>query len=264
MNPELPSCAVAIAAACPDHRIEASRLARELGLPLATTAADRFDHLLMVTPRRLELIATAPGAPGPVYAEFVTGQAGHRRRFGGGRGQPLARAVGLKGGATPRVLDATAGLGRDGFVLACLGCTVTLVERSPVVAALLRDGLERAKADPGIGALVRERLHLEMADAAAYLQNPGGERPDVVFLDPMYPHRDKSALVKKDMRLLRAVVGDDQDAPRLLAAALARARQRVVVKRPRPAAPLEGPPPTMAIQGENTRYDVYVTKTLGR
>lgn len=259
LTSERPPFAVAIAAATPECRPPAQSLALELALPLVNPGDNRFGHLLMVTPQRLELIATGPGAPGPIYAEFATGRAGHRRRFGGGRGQPLARAVGLKHGAAPWVLDATAGLGQDGFVLACLGCRVTLVERSPVVAALLRDGLGRAAADPGIGALVRERLRLEVADGTAYLGNLHANPPDVVYLDPMYPHRNKTALVKKEMRLLRAMVGDDGDASWLLSAALERARRRVVVKRPRPAPPLEGAPPTMAIEGENTRYDVYLT-----
>ena len=92
--------------------------------------------------------------------DFVEGAVAHRRKFGGGRGQSIAKAVGLKSGAMPTVVDATAGLGRDAFVLASLGCKVTLIERSPVVAALLQDGLARAAQDPEIGPWVSERMHL--------------------------------------------------------------------------------------------------------
>src|SRR5690606_8938845 len=108
---------------------------------------EHASFVLVLTGERLELRQDGLNAPGPVFVDFIGGAVGHRRRFGGGRGQPLAKAVGLKGGENPRVLDATAGLGRDAFVLACLGSVVTLVERSPVVAALLEDGLLRAESD---------------------------------------------------------------------------------------------------------------------
>lgn len=235
-------------------------MAAELNLPLAAPSTDsRFTHLLVLTLERLELRETSPGAPGPVYVDFLSGVSAHRRRFGGGRRQPLARAVGIKGDTAPIVLDVTAGLGRDAFVLACLGCTVQLVERSPIIAALLRDGLARAVRDPEIGLLVATRLHLAVADGKDYLrQLLDDQRPDVVYLDPMYPQRQKSALVKKEMRLLRQVAGEDLDAPALLAAALHCARRRVVVKRPRLAPPLVEPPPTVQIVAPNTRFDVYL------
>ncbi len=223
--------------------------------------ADGFTHLLVVTPERLELHMQGTSKSGPVYADFVTGALAHRRRYGGGRRQPLAKAVGLKSGASPHVLDATAGLGRDGFVLACLGCHVQLVERSPIIAALLRQGLQQAKNDLQIGAMVRERLRLTVTDSRAYMATlTESQRPDVVYLDPMYPHRSKTALVKKEMRLLRQLVGDDLDARDLLAVAQRCARRRVVVKRPRLAPVLEGPQPTMTICSKNTRFDVYLVR----
>jgi 16S rRNA (guanine1516-N2)-methyltransferase len=239
----------------------AAALAAELGLPLASDpGATGFTHLLVLTPERLELREPGPYASGPVYVDFAAGAVAHRRRFGGGRNQPLARAVGLKGPAVPTLLDATAGLGRDAFVLASLGCTVRLVERSPIIAALLRDGLQRAARDPDIGSLVMERISLTVADGRTFVRElPENQRPDVVYLDPMYPHRRKTALVAKEMRLLRQLAGDDDDAPELLVAALARARRRVVVKRPRRAPPLAGPPPDFAILAPNTRFDVYPT-----
>ena len=237
----------------------ATELATELGVPLVTDpAATDCTHQLYLTLERLELQTLGPGASGPIYVDFILGQAAHRRRFGGGRKQPLARAVGLKGGMPPTVVDATAGLGRDAFVLACLGCTVYLVERSPIIAALLRDGLLRAERDPEIGSLVRERLHLTKADGRDYLSSlPEHQRPEVVYLDPMYPHRQKSALVKKEMRLLRNLIGDDEDASDLLATALACAKRRVVVKRPRLAPALTGPAPGFQIVAPNTRFDIY-------
>jgi len=232
-------------------------LAQELDLPLADPVAARFDYLLVVTLVRLELRSAA--AAGPVYVDFTAGAAAHRRRFGGGRKQPLARAVGLKQGHAPDVLDATAGLGADAFVLACLGCRVRLVERSPLIAVLLRDGLARAGQDSLIGGLVRERLSLTQADSREFIAGlTEAERPEVIYLDPMYPQRGKTAQVKKEMRTLRMLAGEDRDAPALLAAALTRARRRVVVKRPRWAPSLAGPAPTAAITAPNTRFDLYV------
>ncbi len=259
--PLIPPNLVSVTADPSVHPAQAAALAAGLDLPLVVPPHPVVTpYLLALMPDRLELRELGPGAPGPVYVDFVAGAVAHRRLFGGGRGQPLARAIGLKRGATPTVIDATAGLGRDAFVLACLGCTVHLLERSPIIAALLRDGLERAVLDAVIGALVAERMQLQVADAQRYLrQLDPDQHPDVVYLDPMYPHRRKSALVGKEMRLLRQLVGDDEDASELLAAALCCARQRVVVKRPRLAPNLEGPPPTLAITAPNTRFDVYLS-----
>ncbi|MBE0510692.1 MAG: class I SAM-dependent methyltransferase [Gammaproteobacteria bacterium] len=235
-----------------------SDLAARWGFALGEAAEGALQ--LQLTPERLQLVQTGKGAPGPVYVDFVEGALAHRRRFGGGRGQTIARAVGLKGGANPRVLDATGGLGRDAFVLASLGCTVTLLERSAVVAALLEDGLARAQQDPEIGPWIGQRMHLIHADALAWmaaLTEP--DFPEVVYLDPMFPHRGKSALVKKEMRLFQQLVGADADADSLLAAARRIALKRVVVKRPDYAPPLANCPPSMSIEGKKHRYDVYVT-----
>ncbi len=255
---------IAVAALAPGLKRAAAALAKRLGLPQCSAAEAGLDFLLALYPvpeapgYRLELRQPGRGAPGPVAAEFVHGSVGHRRRFGGGRGQPLARAVGLKAGATPDVIDATAGLGRDAFVLASLGCRVRLIERSPVVAALLDNALARAETDPEVGPIAA-RMRLLIGEGRRLLSSVAErERPDVVYLDPMYPERDKKALVKKEMRAFRTLVGADEDADALLAAALDCARRRVVVKRPRKAPPLEGPKPSMSIESENTRFDVYV------
>jgi 16S rRNA (guanine1516-N2)-methyltransferase len=263
LSPTTPTLHIAVSAEPLANATAAAALALEFGLPWvidpAVATTPRFTHLLIQTAERLELRELGADAPGPVYVDFTGGVVAHRRRFGGGRNQPLARAAGLKSGATPTVVDATAGLGRDAFVLASLGCAVQLIERAPIIAALLRDGLQRAARDPDIGPLITERLRLITADGRDYLRElAGNQRPEVVYLDPMYPHRQKTALVKKEMRLLRQWVGDDDDAPELLAAALRCAQRRVVVKRPRQAPMLAGPPPGFQIVAPNTRFDVYL------
>lgn len=211
------------------------------------------------TTERLELWAHLEGKTVSIYVDWITGSLGYRRVHGGGRQQPLGRAIGLKPGITPTVVDATAGLGRDAFILACLGCHVTMVERSPVIAALLHDGWRRAQQDNTSGDLVRDRVQLIHADARSWLAHlPATHYPDVIYLDPMYPHREsKSALVKKEMRLFRQIVGDDTDAADLLVTAVKYARHRVVVKRPRLAPTLNAILPTMHIYSKNTRFDVY-------
>ncbi|CAM5307072.1 Ribosomal RNA small subunit methyltransferase J OS=Stutzerimonas stutzeri OX=316 GN=rsmJ PE=3 SV=1 [Stutzerimonas stutzeri] len=173
----------------------------------------------------------------------------------------IAKAVGVQPGVRPRVLDATAGLGRDAFVLATLGCTVELIERQPLIAALLEDGLARAAQD-GEVAPIAARMTLRQGNAIELMRQWTGEPPQVIYLDPMFPHRDKSALVKKEMRLFRPFVGDDLDAPALLAAALELASHRVVVKRPRKAPIIDGAKPGYSLEGKSSRYDIYPKKKL--
>ena len=241
-------------------------LADQLGLRWLGTVEPKkvreAELLLFSDDRGLCLQLTGKGAPGPVRAEFVTGKMGYRREHGGGAGQLVAKAVGLQKTRAPlHVLDATAGLGQDAFVLAGLGCEVTLFERNPVIHALLADGLARAALNPDCAPVVA-RMHLQPGNAIDWLAGTDGEAADVVYLDPMFPHRDKSARVKKEMEVFRRVVGDDDDAGDLLAAALASARYRVVVKRPRKAPEINGPKPATRVEGKSSRYDIYSIKAL--
>lgn len=191
-----------------------------------------------------------------LHIDFVGGALGHRLRFGGGRGQALARAAGLVRGATPTIVDATAGLGRDAFVLASLGAQVTMIERSAAVHAALADALQRARAAAGEAADIAARIVLHHGDARALL--PGMDA-DVVMVDPMHPPRGNSALVKQEMRLLRELVGTDPDSAELLGIALACARHRVVLKWPLRAPLLPGMgAPSHQIVGKTVRYDVFM------
>lgn len=240
--------------ACDDA---AAVLARRLGLPLDGEAA----YAVQVGREGVQFAELGPQAPGPIRVDFLSGAVAHRRQFGGGSGQMIARAVGVQPGVRPTVLDATAGLGRDAFVLAQLGCTMTLIERQPIIAALLEDGLARALADPESAAIIG-RMRLLCADAIALMQGWEDSPPQVIYLDPMFPHRDKSALVKKEMRLFRPLAGDDDDAPALLEAALALASHRVVVKRPRKAPAIAGTPPGYALEGKSSRFDIYPKRAM--
>ncbi|EEG06687.1 class I SAM-dependent methyltransferase [Pseudogulbenkiania ferrooxidans] len=258
MNPTPLYCAE------PARRDTAHRLAERFALPLVTRRPES-GYWLELGPERLELLTS--GKHGAVYAEFVEGAAKHRREQGGGRGQPVAKAIGLKGAKElPRVVDATAGLGGDSFVLASLGCEVTLLERSPVAAALLFDALERASVDLDTMDIAR-RMTLVHADAiqwlAAQAERPEAERPQVVFVDPMFPDTDKkSAAAKKGMQAFQQVIGDDLDSAALLQAAIAAATVRVVVKRPQRGPVIEGVKPSAVLEGKSTRFDLYVIKAL--
>ncbi|ETS31687.1 16S rRNA (guanine(1516)-N(2))-methyltransferase [Photorhabdus temperata] len=211
---------------------------------------------LVLTPQHLELRKRDEPKLGGIYVDFVSGTMAHRRRFGGGRGEAVAKAVGIKKDYLPTVVDATAGLGRDAFVLASLGCHVRMLERHPVVAALLDDGLQRGYQDEEIGSWLKERMTLLHASSITALTDITPQ-PDVVYLDPMYPHKQKSALVKKEMRVFQSLVGADEDADNLLSPAQALAKRRVVVKRPDYAEPLAGVAASAAITTKNHRFDIY-------
>lgn len=186
--------------------------------------------------------------------DFTSGAVAHRLRFGGGLGQDLPKAVGMKKGIRPHVVDATAGLGRDGFLLASLGARVTLIERSAHMHGLLAAALERAAQSEV--ADITARITLLKGDAKTLLPTLA---PEVVVVDPMHPPRGNSALVKQEMRQLREIVGDDPDALALIKTALACARNRVVLKWPRRAALPGGlPAPSHRILGKSTRYDVWM------
>lgn len=167
----------------------------------------------------------------------------------------LIRALGWKAGVR-RVVDATAGLGRDACALAAFGFDVTAVERAPLMQALWRDALARH---------TPPRLRLVEDDAARSLDAVAGtdDAPDAVFLDPMYPDVERKALQQRELRLIRAAVSVDErdvvvDNIALLASAMRAARQRVVVKRPRWTTPLGGTP-THTWEGASTRFDLYLT-----
>lgn len=203
------------------------------------------------------------GKQNPISVNFHTGSADHRRKFGGGKGQMIAKAVGVSAHLKPRVLDATAGLGGDAFVLATLGCHMQLQERSPVAHALLADGLVRAaefaeQAQDDTLANIINRMQLCQADSIAKTIND----IDVIYLDPMFPTRKKSAAVNKSMRAFHDLIGNDEDSDQLLMHALEQDVCRIVVKRPRIAPHLADKAPSYSLEGKSSRFDIYALKKL--
>lgn len=203
-------------------------------------------------------LATPGGEYTPICVDFVAGRIGYRRRAQHPTGAllraigPIARAA--REGA-PTVIDATAGLGRDAFLLAWAGWRVIACERNETIAALLADGLRRAAEgdDDGLREIV-SRVTLVPDDAQTAIPRYASTASAVV-VDPMFPPKRNTALVKKEMRMLREIVGDDPDADKIVAIAR-EAGLRVVVKRMADAPPLLDQPIRSLSDGA-IRFDVY-------
>lgn len=227
-------------------------------LPAQVSPQDFCQFLLFYENARLCLRSTAQGAPGAVCVDFDNNSLQYRQRH---HTQPeaLLKAAAVKQSHMTRVLDATAGFGLDAYLFAAAGSMVTLCERSKILHAMLEDGIRRAANSEE--ALVRQtvaRMHLHSGDSLTLMQSDWQERPEIVYLDPMFPERKKkSAKVKKNMFLLQQLLHGKEDVPGLLAQALELAVKRVVVKRPRHAPFLEGRAPGFSLEGKSSRFDVY-------
>lgn len=232
------------------YRAHGNKLAEKLHLPIIDPdCVANFPILLFFDEHGLGI----KGGEGmPVYVDFNNKQLTYRRKSS--QSELLARAVGIKKLNNPTVVDATAGLGQDSFILAALGCQVHMIERSEIVAALLEDGIKRGHKVKEI-AHILERMKLHKGNAIKLLKEFA---PDVIYLDPMFSGKTNSALVKKEMRIFREIVGGDTDAKELLKIALSQEKHRVVVKRPRKAQAIEGVVPTYTLEGSSCRFDVYL------
>ena len=169
----------------------------------------------------------------------------------------LVRAARIKGADAPRAVDATAGLGEDSLLLAAAGFRVTLCECNPAIAALLRDALARAADDERLSPIVA-RMELVEGDGIAALSRlaKAHNEPDLVYLDPMFPGRAKSAAVKKKFQLLHRLERPCDDEAALLAAARAANPRKIAIKRPVKAPYLAGEKPSYSLSGKAVRYDV--------
>ena len=232
-------------------------------LPLLSKKDSQYDLQLIFHDDLIELFDTRLNTS--VSIDFIKGTMAHRQQFGGGRGQAIAKAIGLKSGITPTVLDTTAGLAGDAFVLATLGCPITLIERSPIIFCLLENALERATLNEKFKPISQQGFNIINQDANDYINEQRSKQetpPDVIYIDPMYPERKKSALVKKDMQILQRLHGQDGDAGNLLENALLFAKKRVVVKRPVHAEHLYEKKPNTCIKSKKTRYDIYTIEKM--
>ena len=188
---------------------------------------------------------------------FIEGPILHRLKYGKGRGQNLAKAVGMKFNKNRNIIDATAGLGYDSFILASLGAKVTLIERSQKMYELLQNGIDEGKSFGGEIEKIINRMELLFGDSKDILPKL---TPEVIMIDTMYKERKKTALVKNKMRLVREIVGPDTDYIELLEVALNCAKNRVVLKQPRYAEPIKDIKKcSHQIIGKTIRYDIFMT-----
>lgn len=196
----------------------------------------------------------------PIKVDFLSGRYANRLHHHDGLKEPLAKAVGLHGNSSLNVIDATAGFGRDAMLLALLGCKVIMIERSPMMAALLQDGLKRAQTDPIFASLIPEKIHCIEGDAIELIPNLLLTQPvDVIYLDPMFPERTKTAAVKKEMQFLHALLGHESvDTTELVELAYATYVSRIVVKRPSAAKPLASNLVHHSVPAGQMRFDVYL------
>lgn len=252
----------------PPHEVplqqRADELATTLGINKTSIGEPDCDLLLAVTRERLELrvlqgevdLVGGHAVFADLTAIDTTSPAGRKLDM------PLLKAVGIKKGNAhrPAVIDCTAGLGEDAWLLASHGCTVTAIERQPVIAALLDDAIKRAvKVKPEIA----QGLTLNKSNAVDWIASASSHQsqaPDALVLDPMFP-TGRKAKERKPMRVLRMLAGDDDDAPALLDAALMTDVHRVCVKRPLHAPVIENtqrPKPDVVYKGKAVRFDVYL------
>lgn len=165
----------------------------------------------------------------------------------------VAKAIGCKPGYRPKILDITAGMGRDALIMAKLGCQVVMQERNFAIYHLLKNALKRLQQNEQF-LTIAKNLTLVHCDS---LSTKSKSEVDVIYCDPMFPIRKKSALVKKEMRIFHRLCGDDIDSDQLLVQSLNSNAKRIVVKRPKGAEFLANLKPSHQVLGKQFRYDVY-------
>ncbi len=237
----------------------------QLAIPVACEKPQHCNYIIEFSAEGVSLHDCANSHYKPLKLDFTLGGAAHRRKFGGGAGQMIAKAVGISGKLLPHVFDATAGLGGDAFVLACLGCRVTLMERSPIAYVLLADALNRARIfaaqnDVELMGIIA-RMQLIPGNSIEHLKSLTKPYP-VIYLDPMFPERQKTAAVKKEMQLFHALIGKDDDSAELFAQARQKTWCRLVVKRPRLAPQVAEAPVNLVLEGKSCRFDIYTQRKI--
>ncbi|MGQ3888773.1 class I SAM-dependent methyltransferase [Legionella sp. CNM-1927-20] len=224
-----------------EQKKEATLLANKLNLPLNNKAHKK----LILTSEKL-VLHIEPFLP--LYCTFAR----HfwQKRYQEGKNQGLIRACKPKQGM--RIIDTTAGWGKDAAILASFGSEVLMLERNPIMGALLSDALSRQKEESS-----PLKLHLIEQDAINYLTNlESPHYPDLIYIDPMHPSRQKAALVKKELQVLQQLIKPDIDALDLLQIAKERCLQKVVVKWPKRVLPLLEP--SASIHEKTVRFDIYL------
>ena len=208
---------------------------------------------LTLNPKGLSLHDHTTGLGG-LHIDFCDPKTLYKLNHGGGKQQPLPKAIGLKKKPSASIIDATCGLGQDTLLLAHLGATVTAIECNPILFLLLEDALERAKDHPDLKSTIG-RISLMQGEASTLI--PELPSHDVIYLDPMFPKNKKSAKVKKDMQFLQHFINHQPDTAQLLSTARRYTTWRVVVKRAKLSPYIGDKTPTFSSKGQSNRFDIY-------
>lgn len=225
---------------------------------LAEAFADRIETVVAEQPgEELTVLFDETGVSLTGYGLHYQGNfEAMLRRVTGGRLQHemLVRAA-KKAGDGLKGIDATAGMGEDAFLLAAYGYEMTLYEQNPVVAELLKDALRRARKHPQLGEIA-ERMQLVEGDSVQGLKSRV-DKVNLIYLDPMFPGRQKSGLINKKLQLIQKLEPPCSKEEELFDAAIQAVPSKIVVKRPLKSPFLAGRKPTYELKGKAIRYDCY-------
>ncbi|WP_343183057.1 class I SAM-dependent methyltransferase [Buchnera aphidicola (Neophyllaphis podocarpi)] len=194
------------------------------------------------------------------FIDFNSKKMNYRCNLANINNEFIAKSVGIKNKYFPKIIDATAGLGNDSFILSYLGCNVIMIERNPIIYLLLRNALDRTYLNATTAGWTKKRLRL-IYQSSFEIFKKIKKKPDVIYLDPMFPITNKKkSKSKKEIELLKKIVGEDKDADTLLKYAISLASTRVVVKRPLYASPLNNIKTSSFIKTGNYRFDIYFNR----
>ncbi len=241
---------LAVVAGSEQYLAQAQALAAHLGVRCTDHAEETAELMLRMDDRGLVLTDGTLELAGDFTKALPRLRPSNLNR------ELLVKAAKIKGNAAPVAVDATAGLGDDAILLAAAGFTVYLYEYDAVIAALLADALRRAREHPAL-AEIAGRMHLTEGSSIEALPQLDFA-PDVVMLDPMFPERQKSAMVKKKFQLLQKLERPCAEEDELLRAAMAAKPHKIVIKRPAKGPLLAGRKPSYSIGGKAIRYDCLV------
>lgn len=222
--------------------------------------------MLQLKKNETNLVLFDPNMPNnkPLWVNFNNRQLQRRCQKHLLSSELLIKAIGYKSNQPLTIIDATAGLGQDSFLMAHANCQITLLEQHPIVAALLKNGLQRAIVDPTLKPIIA-RMTLYIIDAKHYLsQLLHYQCPDIIYLDPMFAVDNKTAKSKKNMQLLQQLFMQSKiksnNNSELLTIAITKAKKRVVVKRPIKSPALNHLTPDFSLKGRSNRFDVYLNR----
>lgn len=225
----------------------------------AKAIADKVNAPLTLEPGdNLTLLVDGEGVTLTGYGLSFRGDfQGMLRRITNGRlaHEMIARVAKTKVD-NPVAIDATAGMGEDSILLAACGYQVIMFEQNPVIATLLKDALERAHNHPELKEIV-SRMHLIEGNSIELMPKLE-EQVDLIFLDPMFPARQKSGLINKKLQLIQKLEQPCFEEEELLNAALEKKPGKIVIKRPLKGANLAERKPSYTIKGKAIRYDCIV------